>query len=412
MVTDSDVDQQYSALRPTLERCKQEVHAILVGLIGSMGAGQLIRAHLSEPRIKSLASVKAKITRQSLSGPNPLDQIDDLVGFRVVCNNLEDLPRIRDLILSSSRFKLKSEQDYVKNPQPSGYRALHLTVVFEVTGPTVTPVTCEIQIRTLAQDMWAELAHYDLYKHDDVMPGHIVTSSQRISQLLSLADQHAQDIREQVARPLVGIPGEQLEPGPLAFIYKRVFGSDPPDYLVRYVLNRCQEVGCFRLDAIDRALGDDEAISKLRAAYEEASGWAADDEYVFELCPELAVLGLEETIEGAAQLGREHRAEVDSIARSEVLSELPDTFAEFTQDMPSLDYDLADVMDALGECSICGAPIVDVDALVEGILEQYGEDEDVDNRIAMAVWDSGIETGDEGDSSLCSYHGYILSKEC
>ena len=411
MVTDEELERQYNAIKPALERCQREVYAILVGLIGSMGAGQLIRARLSEPRMKSLPSARAKIARQSLGAANPLEKIDDLVGFRIVCNNLEDLRRIRDLLLSSSRFVLTEEQDYIVNPQPSGYRALHLTVVFEVTGPTVTPVTCEIQIRTLAQDMWAELSHYDLYKHDNVVPAHIMTSSQRLSQLLSLGDQQAQDIREQVARPLVGIPGEQLEPGPLALIYRRAFGSDPAEYLVRYVLNRCQEVGCHRLDSIDRALGDEQSIGRIRAAYEEASGWDADDDYVFILCPELAVLGLEETVTKAAELGRDHRAEVDSIVRNEVLSELPDTFDEFIQDMPSLDYDMAKIMGALTECSICGAPIIDVDGLVEALLDHYGEDEDVDNQIAAAIQDSEYETGDD-DSSLCSYHGYVMSRDC
>ena len=324
---------------------------------------------------------------------------------------------MRDLLTSSTRFTLLEEQDYIEYPQPSGYRALHIVLMYEVTGAIVTQVLLEIQIRTLAQDTWARLAHYDLYKHDDDVPSHIITSSKRPSLLLSLADQHAQDIREQVSQPLVGIPGTSatLEPASLAFIFKRAFGSDPSEHLVKSVLRRCQEIDCFRLDLVDRVVGDVEARNRLEEAYREEAGWDISEEELFLLFPDLAAFGLESATATAADYGRNAKLEADSIARQGILSELPETLGEF-EDWPVVNYSLAEELEALTECSVCGAPIVDTWSFVENLLEYYGVDEDhVDEdqrmRIHSIVNESGIEVGDMVRSRLCSYHGYVMGRE-
>ena len=424
MIERRSIQEQYEASKRSLHRCEREVRAIIAGLLGEMRNAHLIRAQLRESRVKPLSSIQRKARKNGWSEADAIRKATDLVGFLIVCNNLEDIERIKDLILSSPRFHLVDEepiQDFLHSPQPSGYRALHLNVTYEVTGPQPVSVACEIQIRTLAQDMWARLAHYDLYKHAESVPPHILKSSQRLASLLAVADEIAQDIREQVSQPLAGIQGadDELSPQALAFIHRRAFGADPPDYLVRTVLSGCEEVSCFRLDAIDRVLRDDATRSAVAQAYQEAGRWALSDETWFQLSPVVAVLGLEEATRRAAQLGREQRDEIEAIYRREVVAELPETFEELTQTFgawgpdgfPSDVYDIAEVMGALEECAICGAPIINVARLVEALLEHFGVDEDPDGEIQATLVNCGLEVGDVDNPRLCSYHGWVLSKD-
>ena len=66
-------------------------------------------------------------------------------------------------------IKLIKEKDYISNPKDSGYRSYHLIV--EVPVELInekTYVKAEIQIRTLAMDLWASLDHKITYKNDDI----------------------------------------------------------------------------------------------------------------------------------------------------------------------------------------------------------------------------------------------------
>lgn len=419
------IREQYEALGPALVGCKREARGVLRDLLRGVLNAHLVRARLQESRIKRLSSIQRKAQKNGWAERDAIRNTPDLVGFRIVCNNLEDLKRIRDLILESSRFRSVGDQaiqDFVNSPQDSGYRALHLNVVFEVTGPKPTPVACEIQIQTLAQDMWARLAHYDIYKHGETVPPHILKSSERLASLLAVADEIAQDIREQVSQPLAGVqePGDQVKPEALAFVYRRAFGSDPPDYLVRVVLDVCEEVGCYRLDAIDRVLRDDAMRSRVAEAYEEASSWSLSEEAWYELSPIAAIHGLEKTVQRAAELGRMERQDIEAIAMRELKVELPETLEEvmdrlrsWSDGLPNdtVPYELANAMAVSKECAICGAPIVDVDGLVEALLDHYGVDEDPNGEIAEALMDSGAEVGDVQGTSLCSYHGWAMNKD-
>ena len=82
------------------------------------------------------------------------------MGFRIVCSFKSDIPKIVDLLKRSSTLKVFYEKNYIKHPKPSGYRAYHLLIgvpVFLQGGTEYVKV--EVQIRTIAMDMWASLEH-------------------------------------------------------------------------------------------------------------------------------------------------------------------------------------------------------------------------------------------------------------
>lgn len=85
--------------------------------------------------------------------------------MRITCSFAHDVYRVRDMLCSQEDLTLVQEKDYIREPKPSGYRSLHLIVkvpVFLSSRVEIVPV--EVQIRTIAMDLWASLEHKIHYK--------------------------------------------------------------------------------------------------------------------------------------------------------------------------------------------------------------------------------------------------------
>lgn len=130
--------------------------------------------HNIESRLKSPKSIIKKVKSKGL--PVTLESVSanitDIAGIRVICNYIDDIYRVADLLTGQSDVTLVRVRDYIKNPKPSGYRSLHLIVEIPIFLSTGTyPIPVEIQIRTIAMDFWASLEHKLKYKTDnDVSP--------------------------------------------------------------------------------------------------------------------------------------------------------------------------------------------------------------------------------------------------
>lgn len=123
--------------------------------------------HHIEYRIKTLDSIIDKLRRRGyeVSIDNIYAHIHDVAGIRVICNYLDDIYYLRSLLTRSESFKVLRETDYIKTPKDTGYRSLHLVVEVPIViseGTLKLPV--EIQLRTIAMDMWASLEHELRYK--------------------------------------------------------------------------------------------------------------------------------------------------------------------------------------------------------------------------------------------------------
>ena len=123
--------------------------------------------HHIESRIKTLDSIAAKLHHRGLEVTidNIYAHITDVAGVRVICNYLDDIYYLRSLLAKNENFRLVREVDYIKEPKESGYRSLHLNVdVPIVISEGVLHLPVEIQLRTIAMDMWASLEHELRYK--------------------------------------------------------------------------------------------------------------------------------------------------------------------------------------------------------------------------------------------------------
>ncbi|HEY5584604.1 MAG TPA: GTP pyrophosphokinase family protein [Ruminiclostridium sp.] len=129
--------------------------------------------HHMQNRIKSISSIFEKLERKDLeiSIEAAKENLTDIAGIRVVCNYIDDIYMIADMLTMQDDITVVREIDYIKNPKANGYRSLHLVVkvpVFFSDRKEIVPV--EIQIRTIAMDFWASLEHQLKYKTIENIP--------------------------------------------------------------------------------------------------------------------------------------------------------------------------------------------------------------------------------------------------
>ena len=93
------------------------------------------------------------------------NNIYDIAGIRVVCSYIKDVYLIRDRLMAQDDVMIMQIKDYIETPKENGYRSLHMVIrvpVYFMNKKQLVPV--ELQIRTLAMDLWASLEHDIKYK--------------------------------------------------------------------------------------------------------------------------------------------------------------------------------------------------------------------------------------------------------
>lgn len=104
-------------------------------------------------RLKRLDSIHRKIKRR---GTNfTLGRLDDVVGVRVICQDLSTVRDLSERICCSPGFY--RPKDYIHSPAITGYRGIHHIMRFQqpVTRTAGISIRFEIQVRTWLQHRWA-----------------------------------------------------------------------------------------------------------------------------------------------------------------------------------------------------------------------------------------------------------------
>ena len=126
--------------------------------------------HQIESRLKKPKSIIEKLKRMGfeVSLKSIRENLFDVAGIRVICNYVDDIYRIADLLIKQDDITLIRTKDYIEHPKENGYRSLHLIVSIPIfLAESTENVMAEIQIRTIAMNLWASLEHELKYKSED-----------------------------------------------------------------------------------------------------------------------------------------------------------------------------------------------------------------------------------------------------
>lgn len=122
-----------------------------------------------ETRIKKTSSIYRKLKGRGLplTFKSMEENIFDVAGIRIISSFQEDIYLLADLLLKQDDVRLIEKKDYIKNPKPNGYRSLHLIVEVPIfLAEEKKWIKAEVQIRTIAMDLWASLEHKLRYKKE------------------------------------------------------------------------------------------------------------------------------------------------------------------------------------------------------------------------------------------------------
>ena len=107
-------------------------------------------------RLKRKESILKKLYRSN--GNFELGAMDDIAGCRVIVNSISEVYEVYNEILNlkeSKEIDIKKTKDYIKNPEKSGYRSLHIIVKQTLKQENIDrQYRIELQIRTKLQQYW------------------------------------------------------------------------------------------------------------------------------------------------------------------------------------------------------------------------------------------------------------------
>ncbi|MBP2456073.1 bifunctional ribonuclease/(p)ppGpp synthase [Mycolicibacterium lutetiense] len=230
---------EYASRRPDLVAATEQYLKLVTGLLDDAGINYLsITA-----RTKSIDSFAAKAGRPAADGTpmysDPLVEITDQVGLRVITYLREDVDAVANLL--AEEMRLLDDQDMGLQTARQGrwgYASRHL--LFGVEGEQYP---ASIQVRTVLQHAWAEFEHDVRYK-GSIPAEHVSELDRRFTLaagLLELADREFTEIRERLR--LTMTEGEEDEsPG-----FSRDSRIATP-VLATYLGNRFADAGWSRTD--------------------------------------------------------------------------------------------------------------------------------------------------------------------
>jgi ppGpp synthetase/RelA/SpoT-type nucleotidyltranferase len=191
-VTDKSTSYEefYRQSKSRYERMREEVEFI----IGKALKTAEIKVHSHGGRVKELDHALEKIQRKGYT--DPIAQLEDIVGYRVVCLFISDLEQLTEIIRSNfTVLKEEGRISDVADPATFGYMSDHYICKI---GPNhsgaryddIRDIKVEIQCRTILMDAWANVSHYLAYKGEASIPEHLRKDFYALSGLFYVADKH------------------------------------------------------------------------------------------------------------------------------------------------------------------------------------------------------------------------------
>ncbi len=150
-------------------------------------------------RVKSVTSILEKMKKKGIEYEDMESQIEDIAGIRIICQFVEDIWRVAEIIRNRSDMQVKCEKDYISHMKESGYRSYHLVIYYQIetlSGPR--RLQAEIQIRTMAMNFWATIEHSLQYKYKTNIPVHVKERLAKAADAILALDNEMSSVRSEI----------------------------------------------------------------------------------------------------------------------------------------------------------------------------------------------------------------------
>jgi len=188
--------------RPQYLRFTECVNNILAEILRVSG----IDLFSLEKRTKTSDGFREKIGRVDKNYSDPINEITDICGVRVIAYQTSDVSRISQLI--EENFSVDQDNSIDKNSiiddDRFGYLSVHYVVSLTdvrmslIENSNFGGFKAEIQVRTVLQHAWAAIDHKLRYKTKEETPRSLRRRLFRISALLETADAEFESLRDEM----------------------------------------------------------------------------------------------------------------------------------------------------------------------------------------------------------------------
>lgn len=191
-----DTSTQADELTPQQYRERQPVYSQLVSEVKFVLGTELQKHDLKiaglHGRVKTEESFLNKISRKGYE--DPFSNVRDIAGVRVVCLYETDLLLVADCVAQAFEVIDSSDKKHSLGADLMGYQGLQYVVRFgsRYSGARydgLQSLQCEIQIRTILQDAWAQISHHLVYKTEASIPVKLRRDLNNVSVLLEIAQE-------------------------------------------------------------------------------------------------------------------------------------------------------------------------------------------------------------------------------
>lgn len=177
-----------------------QVEPIALGMIEAQLKAQNIFLMTVQHRLKTESSFVEKLSRKA-DTIHSIQDVTDLLGFRIICYYSDDVDRICDGLKQIFDLDIKKSVDKRKLLAATqfGYMAVHcICSLREQNGFPAPLCACkfEIQVKTVLQHAWAEIEHDLGYKTEFGIPEELRRRFSMSAGLMELGDREFVTMRD------------------------------------------------------------------------------------------------------------------------------------------------------------------------------------------------------------------------
>ncbi len=156
-------------------------------------------------RAKSLESLAEKIQRTGKNYKDPIKEITDFCGVRFITHTLDEVDKVTNVLTDYFNISEKDSEDKQEKLayKEFGYLSRHYIITLRSdidrkVPPELLNLNAELQLRTMAQHIWADIYHELGYKNEFQLPERWERNFARVAALLENLDDIFQTIKNEI----------------------------------------------------------------------------------------------------------------------------------------------------------------------------------------------------------------------